>query len=82
MWRHLPSASAPSRLRADALLLQGIAEHAGCALACRFSSSEEYEAALVRERLKAGGYERQRRRRHALYAVAAAGLFALALWMM
>jgi hypothetical protein len=81
MWRHVTPARLASRLSAEVLALQGIAEHAGCALACRFSSSEEYEAALIRSRRAAGAYGRPRRWRYALYAGAATGALALTLWM-
>jgi hypothetical protein len=81
MWRNLTPAWTPSRLDADALVLQGIAEHAGCALACRFSSSEEFEAAVIRSRREAGAYGQQRRWRYALYAGAATGVLAAVLWM-
>jgi hypothetical protein len=63
----------PSRVHADALALQLSAERAGCALACVFSSSDEFEAALIRTRLAAGVYGPKRRRRYALYAVIATG---------
>jgi hypothetical protein len=58
----------PSRLQADMLALQVSAERAGCALGCPFSSSDEFEAAVIRTRLDAGIYGPKRRRRYALYA--------------
>jgi hypothetical protein len=59
------------------------AERAGCALACPFSSSDEFEAAVISSRLRAGAYGPKRRRRYALYiagtaaAVVAATTFLL-----
>ena len=38
------------------------AEQAGAAMACRYSSSDEYEAALIAERRAAGAYGGSRRR--------------------
>jgi hypothetical protein len=44
--------------------LEGCAEGAGRALACIFSSSDEYEAALIAERRAEGRYGLRRRRAH------------------
>ena len=57
---------AVDRLQADFLALQ--AARAGCALACSYSSSDEFEAAIIRSKLDAGIYGPKRRRRRALYA--------------
>jgi hypothetical protein len=62
-----------SRLSANMLALQSNAERAGCALACSFGSSAEYEAAVIRSRLDAGVYGPKRRRRSIAYAGAAIG---------
>jgi hypothetical protein len=64
----------PSRPRSDVLTLQMDAERAGFAWACPFSSSAEFEAAVISSRLRAGAFgpKRRRRRRHALYAACAA----------
>jgi hypothetical protein len=70
MWR----AWIPSRLGADMLALQGNAERAGRALACAFSSSAEFEAAVIQSRLDAGIYGPKRRRRHVLLAGIATGI--------
>jgi hypothetical protein len=76
----MPRPWIPSRLRADMLALQSTAEHAGCALACSFGSSAEFEAAVIRSRLAAGAYGPKRRRR-AIYAGAViAALIALVLF--
>jgi hypothetical protein len=63
----------PFRLRADVLALQNNAERAGLAMACPYSSSAEFEAAVISSRLRAGSYGLRRRRRHLLYAAATAG---------
>ena len=81
MWRSLTTPWMPSRVSTDMLALQGFAERAGCALACPFSSSEEFEAAVIRSRREAGAYGRKRPWRYALYAGAATATFAAALWM-
>jgi hypothetical protein len=67
MWQSL----FPMRPRTD--VLQMHAERAGAALACPFSSSAEFEAAVIRSRLRDGVYGPKRRRRHMLYAAAAIG---------
>ena len=54
----------------DLLALQAQAERAGCAWACPYSSSEEFEAAVIRSRRRAGAY-RPMRRRYVLYAAGA-----------
>jgi hypothetical protein len=38
-------------------------ELAGAAMACRYSSSDEYEAALIAERRRAGAYDLPKRHR-------------------
>ena len=77
MWERLIS----FRMRAAALVLESVAAHAGCALACRYASSDEFEAALIRERRAAGMYGPKRRRRHVLLAGAAGSMLAIILWM-
>jgi hypothetical protein len=52
------------------LALEAYAMRAGAALACVYSSSAEYDAALIAERRAAGVYGPRRHRRHWL-AVAA-----------
>ena len=54
-------------------------ERAGCALACPFSSSAEFEAAVIQSKRRAGVYGPRRHRRHAAYAGVAAGLVLLTL---
>ena len=61
----------------DAVLaLEVYAERAGAALACAYSSSAEYDAALIAERRAAGVYgpKRHRKRKLATLAGVAAGL--------
>ena len=69
----------PTKLQADLFALQMSAERAGCALACQFSCSDEFEADMIRARISAGIYER--RRRYALFAGAAMSAFAVLVWM-
>jgi hypothetical protein len=64
----------PSQLSADMLALESNVERAGRALACAFSSSAEFEAAVVRSKLAAGSYGPKRRRRLALLAGVATGV--------
>ena len=49
------------------MALQLTAERAGLALACPFSSSDEFESAVVRAKLDAGIYGPKRQRRLMLY---------------
>jgi hypothetical protein len=63
--------------------LEVFAERAGRALACVFSSSDEFEAALIAERRAEGRYGRRRISNSILIVVAAitAALVALALFI-
>ncbi len=72
-----PLTSAP--LGADLVALKLHAERAGLAWACPFSSSDEFEAAVISARRRAGAYGPRRRRHYMLYAVLAAGALAVAL---
>jgi hypothetical protein len=65
----------------DLRALQLTADRAGLALACPFSSSDEFESAVVRSKLDAGIYGPKRQRRLMLYAAAAVALFAISIWM-
>jgi hypothetical protein len=67
---------ANSEHTAAVLALEAYAERAGAALACAYSSSAEYDAALIAERRAAGVYrpKRYRRRKMAAAAGIAAGL--------
>jgi hypothetical protein len=66
----------PAQPRADARTLQRDAERAGFAWACPFSSSAEFEAAVISARRRAGAYWPVRLQRYAVYAtvLAAAAL--------
>jgi len=65
----------PRPPRTDPLTLQIDAERAGLAWACPYSSSAEFEAAVIRSRRRAGRYRVLRVRR---YAVCTAVLVAAA----
>ena len=60
----------------DLMALEAYAARAGAALACAYSSSAEYDAALIAERRAAGIYGPKRRRKQMLVTAAgfAAGL--------
>lgn len=65
----------------DALTLEAHAERAGTALACAFSSSAEFDAALIAARRAAGVYgpKRQRRQMFTTLSAVAAGLAVIVL---
>jgi hypothetical protein len=67
----MPQPRAIAELEADIVALRAAAERAGTALACLFSSSDEFEAAVVKVRREQGAYGPQRRSRSLLIA----GLF-------
>jgi hypothetical protein len=73
--------SHPVRLRTDLLRLEANIERARLALACPFSSSAEFDAALIAARRAAGIYGPRRHRKRkilsAAFAVAALALVAL-----
>ena len=73
MWQIL----IPTDPRTDVLALQMDAERAGLAWACPFSSSDEFEAAVISSRRRAGAYGPSRVRRYAVYAAGAAAAAAL-----
>ena len=64
-------------LEADLVALRAAAERAGTALACLFSTSDEFEAAVVRVRREQGVYRAQNRTRHPLRAAAFVALIVL-----
>ena len=49
------------RMRHALLVLETAAVHAGCAMACPFGSSAEFEAAVIVNRRAAWAYRRRRR---------------------
>jgi len=55
-----------ANLEADIVALRAAAERAGTALACLFSSSDEFEAEIVRVRREQGAYKAQTRAWHPL----------------
>ena len=64
-------------LESDLVALRAAAERAGTALACLFSTSDEFEAAVVRVRREQGAYRAQAGTRHPLRAAALIALIAL-----
>jgi hypothetical protein len=50
-----------AQVEAELVALRAAAERAGRTLACLFSTSDEYEAALIKERRAAGAYGSHRR---------------------
>jgi hypothetical protein len=66
----------PFRMRAALLVLETTAARAGCAMACPFGSSAEFEAAVIRGKLAAEACRRKRRWGYILAAVAVGSLLA------
>jgi len=64
-------------LEADIVALRSAAERAGTALACLFSSSDEFEAAVVRLRREQGAYRAPARMRRPFTTVLMALVFVL-----
>ena len=73
MWQ----AMLPLGSKSAVLALHLDAERAGGAFCCPFSSSDEFEAAVISARRRAGVYGPRRMRLHAIFAVAAAAALAL-----
>jgi hypothetical protein len=67
--------------KADALALEANAEFARLAFSCAYSSSDEYEAELIKARREAGVYgpRRQQRQAYAALGIAAVALVAFLL---
>jgi hypothetical protein len=63
--------SIPLRPAADLMALEAHAACAGAALACAYSSSAEFDAALIAERRAAGIYGPRRHRKQMLVTLAA-----------
>lgn len=59
---------------ADVAVLQMHAERAGLAWACPFSSSDEFEAAVISAKRRSGAFGRKRSRRPVLCAIVAIGI--------
>jgi hypothetical protein len=66
------------QLEADLVALRTAAERAGTTLACLFSSSDEFEAAVIKARRDAGAFRPKRNRlsaRAALITIVLAAVF-------
>jgi hypothetical protein len=76
MLRMVNSGRADAQVHAQALVLEAYAERAGAAMACAYSSSAEFDAALIAERRAAGVYGPRKHRKQKLATMAgiAAGL--------
>jgi hypothetical protein len=59
--------------------LETSVEEARLSFACVFSSSEEFEAALIKNRRDAGHYGRSHRQRHGIIGIAAGLLIILSI---
>jgi type IV secretory pathway component VirB8 len=71
------------RTRRHMLELEANLERAGYALACPFTSSSEFEAAVIRANRQAGAYGPRRHRRLAVYAAGlVSGMFVVACLML
>jgi hypothetical protein len=66
--------------RRHMLELEANLERAGCSMACPFTSSSEFEAAVIRAKRQAGAYGPRRHRRFAVYAASIASGMALAMF--
>jgi len=65
------------------LELEANLERAGYSLACPFTSSSEFEAAVIRAKRQAGAYGPRRHRRLAVFAAGiASGMFAVVFCLM
>jgi hypothetical protein len=69
------------RLPPDVLALQAHVERAGYAMACAFSSSAEFEAAVIKSRRDAGAYGRSHAHRFAIGAGIVCGMLLIAFFM-
>ena len=58
-----------AQVEAELVALRAAAERAGRALACLFSTADEFEAAIIKERRAAGAYGPPPRKRYAVGAV-------------
>ena len=61
------------RTAAETVTLEDYAERAGAALACAFSNSAEFDAALIAARRAAGVYGPKRQRKQMLVTAAGVG---------
>jgi hypothetical protein len=65
-------------VESDIVALRAAAERAGTALACLFSTADEFEADIVRVRREQGAYGQPRRSYHPLLWVALTAALAVA----
>jgi hypothetical protein len=69
------------QVEADLIALRAAAERAGTALACLFSSSDEFEAAVIKARRDAGAF-RPQRKGHPVLAIILTAVLVLAFLML
>jgi hypothetical protein len=72
MWHSRVQQTSVTQGRASALALEANAACAGLALACTYSSSDEFEAEIIRNRRAAGAYGVSYQRELAMIAAAIA----------
>ena len=70
-----------AELEADIAALRAAAERAGTALACLFSSADEFEAEVVRVRREQGAYRTHRSYWQPLLSASVIALLVLAFWL-
>jgi hypothetical protein len=70
-----------AQVEAELIALRAAAERAGLALACLFSSSDEFEAAIIKERRAAGAYGPARHTRNIAVTVLLTIVLAVAFLM-
>lgn len=70
-----------ANLEADIAALRATAERAGTALACLFSSSDEFEAEVVRVRREQGAFRARNRARHPLRIAVLLSILVLAFFL-
>jgi len=71
-----------AEVEAELIALRAAAERAGRALACLFSTSDEFEAAVIKTRRAQGAFAPQRRRRNISVTVFLTLLLAAAFLML
>jgi hypothetical protein len=71
-----------ANLEADIVALRAAAERAGTALACLFSSADEFEAAVVRVRREQGAYRGRNRVLRPFLSLTVVGLLVLAFMLL
>ena len=70
-----------AQLEADLVALRAAAERAGTALACLFSSSDEFEAEVVLVRREQGAFRARNRARHPLRLAVLLSILVLAFFL-